>query len=346
MAQAGELLAILQDILTGVQFDNPERFRQMVLEEKAEQEAALIPAGHQVVNSRLRALFNEADWANEQMGGVDYLFFLRRLAQQVEQDWPAVLQTLESIRSTLVKRQNALSNITLDSANWQSFQPLFAEFLATMPDGSPAVQTWKPEPRASFEGLSIQAQVNYVGKAADLYQLGYQRHGSMDVIIKYLSTTWLWEKVRVQGGAYGGFALFNQRSGVFSYLSYRDPNLLPTLDIYDQTADFLRQLEGGRLSQDELARSIVGAIGDMDAYQLPDAKGYTSMVRYLAGDTEAGRQRWRDQLLGTSVDDFYRLGEILEKVNQTGVVVVLGSPESLQSANRLRPDWLQIRKVL
>ena len=90
-----------------------------------------------------------------------------------------------------------------------------------------------------FEALTIPAQVNYVGKGANLYKLGYEPHGSVSVINNYLGTTWLWEKVRVQGGAYGGFSAFDTHSGTFTFLSYRDPNLLATLDTYDKTVDFL-----------------------------------------------------------------------------------------------------------
>lgn len=77
-------------------------------------------------------------------------------------------------------------------------------------------------------------QVNYVGKAANLYEdAGYNLHGSAYVINKYLGTTWLWDRVRVSGGAYGGFSDFDSHSGMFTYLSYRDPNLLKTVDNYD-----------------------------------------------------------------------------------------------------------------
>ena len=92
------------------------------------------------------------------------------------------------------------------------------------------------------EGLAIPAQVNYVGKGANLYDLGYAADGSVEVITNYLRTTWLWERVRIQGGAYGGFCVFNQRSGVFTFISYRDPNLLGTLENYDASAGFLRDL--------------------------------------------------------------------------------------------------------
>jgi hypothetical protein len=163
------------------------------------------------------------------------------------------------------------------------------------------------------------------------------------VINNYLQTSWLWERVRVQGGAYGGFSVFNQRSGVFTYISYRDPNLLATLDVYDRSADFLRSLE---LSRDELTKGIIGAIGDMDAYQLPDAKGFTSMTRYLAGETDEERQRWREQVLGTTPQDFHAFAQVLERLNQEGRVVVLGSQQALDAANAERGDWLQVRRVL
>ncbi len=341
--QAEELLGILRDILLTVRLDNVERFRQLVLEDKAEAEASLVPGGHRVVNTRLRALFNESDWAEEQIGGVSQLFFLRELAPELDNNWPGVLERLESIRKILLNRRSMICNVTLDAANWATFEPRLAGFLRSLPAAAPATVQWRPAPAAHFEGLTIPAQVNYVGKGANLFKLGYEARGSVDVILNYLRTTYLWERVRVQGGAYGGFCNFSNRSGVFTYLSYRDPNLLKTLDNYDGTAAFLRQLE---LSQEELTKSIIGVIGDLDAYQLPDAKGYTSMARYLAGDTDEGRQLWRDQVLSTSVRDFRSFGDVLEQVKEAGYVVVLGSPDALAKANAERANWLEVKKVL
>ena len=182
------------------------------------------------INTRLRANFNEADWAAEQIGGVSYLFFLRTLTQQIETNWAAVQATLEQIRQTLLNRATMLFNVTADAAYWGHFEPQLADFLRALP-AAPAAARWLAEQGARFEGLTIPAQVNYVGKGADLYRLGYKPSGAASVISKYLRTTWLWEKVRVQGGAYGGFCLFDHRSGGFTYLSYRDPNLLATLDV-------------------------------------------------------------------------------------------------------------------
>jgi hypothetical protein len=351
--QAGEMLAIFSDILFRLCLDaaesagsnsNPrERFRQIVLEEKATQEARLVPGGHMVVSTRLRALFNLADWASEQMSGVSYLFFLRRLAERIDQDWSGVLSDLERLRSSLLNRAGVICNVTVDVATWQTLRPQLQAFLGKIPGAEKRKPEWQPQASASYEGLTIPARVNYVGKGADLYGLGYQLDGSIMVIRNILRTTWLWERVRVQGGAYGGGCLFDPRSGIFNYFSYRDPNLLQTLDVYDGTARFLRELE---LSPEELVKSIIGAIGEMDAYQLPDAKGFTSMLRTLVGETDAERQLLRDQLLSTSIDDFKQFADVLDAVKLSGKVVVMGSQAAIDAADADKGGWLEINKVL
>ena len=342
-SQGDDLLAILHDILLTVKLDNRERFQQMVLETKARNETGLIPGGHLVVRTRLDAHFGEAGWISEQMGGVDYLFFLRQLAEDIENDWPSVLEKLRAVRRTLLNRDAMICNVTLDKANWAGFQAKLSGLIDALPAVPVDFSQWSPLPLPANEGLTIPARVNYVAKGANLYEHGYEFSGSLPVITNYLRTTWIWEQVRVRGGAYGGFCLFDRHSGVFSYLSYRDPNLLGTLESYDGTGQFLRKLE---LSEEELTKSIIGAIGRIDAYQLPDAKGYTSMVRHLIGITDESRQRMRDEILSTSTDDFHAFAAVLQQVRDKGQVVVLGSREAIDEANADREDWLDVINVL
>jgi Zn-dependent M16 (insulinase) family peptidase len=343
MENAEELLAILSDILLTVNLDNRERFMQMVLEEKASIEAGLVPAGHRVVNTRLRSHFDEAGWVDEMLGGVQYLFFLRELVGAVQDNWQSVLAKLEMLKNTLINRNMMITNVTLEAENWQQFRPYLESFLGKLPAQPAVLENWNVDTPTQYEGLTIPAQVNYVGKGANLYNLGYELNGSINVISNYLRTTWLWERVRIQGGAYGVFSLFDRHSGVFTFLSYRDPNLLKTLENYDSTAQFLQQLE---LEKDELTKSIIGAIGSFDSYMLPDARGYTSMVRYLINYSDEVRQTWRDQILNTKAEDFRNLGNILEQINKTGRVVVLGSQDAIQTANQSNKDWLQVVKVM
>lgn len=346
--QADALIQIFEDVLLTVKLDNRERFRQMVMEEKARVEQKLIPAGHQMVNLRLKSHFSESHWASEQMGGISYLFFVRQLARDIEKDWPKVLAALKNIHRILVNRKTVLSNITIDASGWNRFEPRMRRLLRALPDApiSPSgisKADWPGKSKPLFEGMTIPSQVNYVGKGADLTELGYKFHGSALAITRYVRNAWLWDHIRVQGGAYGAFCILDRISGVLTLVSYRDPNLVQTLDIFDRSAQFLAEKT---LSKDELSKSIIGAIGDLDSHMLPDARGFVSMIRYLTNDTENLRQQMREELLGATTAHFKAMSSILRAVAEEGVVKVLGSSTAMEAVEKERPGWLKRVKVL
>ncbi|MCB2178897.1 insulinase family protein [bacterium] len=339
----GAMLDIMADILLTTDFDRQDRFRQILIERKARMESGLIPGGHGVVNRRLASAFSTAGWLSEQTNGLDNLFFTRKLLDEIETDWGGVVAKFNQIRDLVVNRKTLLLNVTLDAENWQKIRPQLSSWTAVFPEKDVETAVWQPSAPAPAEGWTIPAQVNYVGKGANLYALGYQPNGAISVISKYLGTTYIWEKIRVQGGAYGGFFLFDLFSGACNFLSYRDPNLNKTLDNYDGTVNFLRNLE---LSESELVKSIIGTIGNMDAYQLPDAKGYASMVRYLSGYTDEMRQQIREQILAATEADFRNLADVLEKAQAMSNVVVLGSADDIAEANEERDGFLTVRPVM
>jgi Zn-dependent M16 (insulinase) family peptidase len=332
MSQANEMLSVLRDVLLTAKFDNKERLKQIVLEEKAGLESGLTPAGHRFANMRLRAQFGGAGWVNEQTHGVSYLFALRELANEIDKKWAEVLKKLETMRETLINSKSLLCNVTLDAANWKTLQPHLENFIFAMPVKDMELSTFNIQPAIQKEGLAIPAQVNYVGKGANLYDHGYELDGSSQVVIGYLGMTHLWEKIRVQGGAYGAFAQFDDATGVFTYLSYRDPNVDKTLANYDKAAGFLKTLDATRLNDNELKKAVISAIGELDAYQLPDAKGYTSMMRYITERNDAMRQKYRDEVLSANGEDFIAFGEALEHVAKSDAVVALGAQSALEGA--------------
>ncbi len=337
------LLSILSDVLLVPNFSDKERFRQILLEEKSGMEAGLIPSGHRVVNNRLKSQYTTSAWMTEQMSGVDYLFFTRSLIENFDQEWELISSTLEEIKHLLFNQNNLLVNVTIDQPHWNSVQKEINQFVHHLPSAELSKETWSKKSPVVNEGLIAPSQVNFVGKGGDLYALGYEDHGSMNVILQYLRSTWLWEKVRVQGGAYGGFCSFDRLSGIFTFLSYRDPNLLSTIENYDLTAQFLSSFT---LSESELTKSIIGAIGELDAYQLPDAKGYTSMLRYILGITDEDRQKFRDELSTTSEADFRQLAKFLEELNKVASIIVLGSSDNITKVNQENQLFRETRKVL
>lgn len=340
--RTSDMLAIFDDVLRDARLDNKARILQMALETKAGMESGLSGSGNAYVNMRLRAGLHEADWANDQMGGLSQLFFLRDLIKRIETDWPGVQAKFEAIRGILLNRGAMIGNVTTDAENWTKVRPALETFLAGLPEAPVSIAPWQTAETRADEGLTMPAQVNYVGKGADLRALGFAISGATSVAIRHLNTTYLWDKVRVQGGAYGGSSSLDPFTGAFSFTSYRDPNLLDTLAVYDQASDFLR----ASIGETELTRSIIGVIGTYDAYQLPDAKGFSSLARYLAGVTDERRQQRREEVLSAGQKDFSGLADALAAVAKSGRVVVLGSETAIKQANDERGGFLKVSRVL
>ena len=340
-SQTANLTAILADVFRAARYDDRQRVRQLLLEDKARLEQAVIPSGHGFVDSRLRSSFGTSEWLNEQLGGISSLFFLRTLLEEVDRDWPAVQARLARIAALLFNQRNMLLNATVDREAVPAVLLRLEELVDGLPSFDRVASPWHPEVSKGNEGLSIPAQVNFVGKAANLHDLGYRFHGSALVITKYLRTTWLWDRIRVQGGAYGAFCRLNRITGVFGLVSYRDPNLDKTLQIFDDAAQFLRTVA---LSTNEIEQSVIGTIGDLDAYMLPDAKGHVSLVRALTGQSDEELDRIRGELLETREEHFREFGNLTEALREVGRVVVLGGVDGLDKAvaGGLKLDLLKV----
>ena len=342
--KAGELFGILTDVLTTARLDDRERLRQMALEEKAGFESSLAGRGNGIAAGRLGAALNPASWANEQSSGVAYLFFLRQLIKDIDTEagWLGIRSALFNLRDLLVDRHSMVVNVTTEAGLLDAFTPGLAAFVAGLPAAAAPLQTWRAGAPVN-EGLTFPGQVNYVAKGANLYGLGYTHTGATSVALRHLNTTYLWDRVRVQGGAYGGGAGFDPFGGGFVFTSYRDPNLLQTLAAYDGAAGFLRD----GIGEQDLVRSIIGAIGSIDTYRLPDAKGFTSLMWELTGNSDENRQQRRKEILGATAKDIRRFADTLAEVARAGQVVVLGSEPAIAAANEEQGGaFLQVTKVL
>ncbi|XP_071691753.1 presequence protease 1, chloroplastic/mitochondrial-like [Rutidosis leptorrhynchoides] len=340
-----KLFNLVNCVLKDVQFADQELFKQFVSQSKARMENRLRDFGHDMADKRMNAKLSSAGWIKEQMGGVSYLEFLKDLEVKVQHDWSAISSSLEEIRKTILSKNNCIINLTSDGETLKDSEKYVAKFLDQLPNTSPVSSPcWNTRIPSINEAIVIPTQVNYVGNAASLYETGYQLKGSAYVISKHISDTWLWDRVRVSGGAYNGFCFFNPYPGTLSFSSYRDPNLLKTLDIYDGTSDFLRQME---MDDNTLTKAIIGTIGKPDPYQLsPEFKGYSSLLRYLCGITEEERQIRHGEILSTRLSDFQDFANAIDAIKDKGVVVAVTSPDDVDAANKERPSFFQVKEVL
>ena len=274
------------------------------------------------------------------IGGITYLEAIRALSERVVSDWDSVRADLEILRGLILNRQDAILNLTADAGTLAAVQPYAAALGRALPTAFSVPLEREPLRAAANEALIVPAQVNYVGKGCNIYDLGYTWHGSAHVITRHLRMGWLWDQVRVQGGAYGAFCALDRMSGSLALVSYRDPNVEKTLATYDATADYLRKLD---LSDRDLTLAIVGAIGDLDTYLLPDARGAASLSRHLTDDRDDLRQQMREEILGTTRRHFTEFADVMAEAAKAGTVCVLGGSAAENAATE--HGWTK-KKVL
>ena len=320
-----------------------ERLGQMLLEGKARLEHGLQSAGHAAVSSRLRARFNGASALGERTTGLSYLESVRGLLGRMDSDPQSILDDLEELRSCIIARPGAIFDCTAEAQGLSMVEAEARQLLralAPVRAGSESGFGSAPLDLPKGEAFIAPAQINYVGKAANIYDQGYVYHGSASVILRALRMGYLWERVRVRGGAYGAFCNLDRLGGTLVCASYRDPNVEDTLAAFDGMAEYLR---GFSPDKAQLTQAIVGAIGDLDSYQLPDAKGAQSLARWLTDDNDAARALMREEILSTTEKHFREFAEVLAEAARTGVTCVLGGPKTEAAASKL--GWSSTKLV-
>ncbi|EJK74079.1 hypothetical protein THAOC_04269, partial [Thalassiosira oceanica] len=302
-----ELFGIFDLILRDAKLDSQAKIIEMLREAKAMKESGVQGSGHATVNARIRSRYSVLGYIGEKMSGLSSLDTVKALLDQAENDFPSLLARLENIRTTIIAsrscRDGMILDLTGDASVFEKIESSVDTFLNQLPgdangdklqDFYSEPHPWAAQAKAEMaaeaplidEGFVVPTQVSYVGKGGRLYEEGEEVSGSTAVVSKFLGTGYMWDNVRVIGGAYGGFCQFQPRDGIFAFLSYRDPNLAGTIDVYDGASKALLQSAADLENDpDALATAIIGAIGDMDGALSPDQKGAVQFKRWLINES-------------------------------------------------------------
>lgn len=208
-------------------------------------------------------------------------------------------------------------------ARWHTLQT------GDSPDGSRF--SWKPE--AKNEGWKTAGQVQYVASAGNYRAKGFAYTGALRILKTILSYDYLWVNLRTQGGAYGCMAMF-QRNGDAALVSYRDPHLKKTLEVYRGLPGYLENFSA---DEDTMTKYIIGTISELDTPMNAAAKGSLSLGAWFTGTTEADYQKERDEILDADVQSIRDLAELSHVVADTENICVIGSEAALErDADALR----------
>ena len=327
---SGELFNVLKDLLLAPDTTDHKRLRDLLRESASRMSSRMIPAGHMFAFLRCAAPLDHALWRREQWEGVSQVRFLNDLAHGDQAERAA--QQIGELQKQLFTRNRLMVNIAGDPEVLESLRGPLDGFLNSLPAGEPVTprEFGKP-PVSSASGVVIPAQVNYVGQCLPMPNLISDEAPALELLSQILSSDFLYKKLRVQGGAYGGFCFYVKEAGLLPMLSYRDPNLEKTFAVYSQVVDFLKS---DALNDDAVEANRIGAIGSFDRILSPAQQLASARERFLRGVTDADRKKFRSGLMGVTAAQIRDAAlPHVEKALATAPRAALGSKERLEKAN-------------
>ena len=332
MGNTDHLFDIWEEVILEYDFNNPKRLIEIIKSSKASMEDSILSSGNHYVLSRLNSYQSIIGQYDELTDGISYYRFLEKLLDRAEKNIDEVAEEFKGITQNLFTKENIFVNITAPESDYKKIEDRVVDLSQKLPSKKQSPVKLKFEIGPVNEAFLTASSVQFVGKGINLFELGMKYSGRFDVLNAVLRTCFLWDRVRVQGGAYGSQSSFDSYSGDYGLVSYRDPNLTETLDIYDQIGEYLDTLD---ISDKELTKILIGCVGRLDPPMTADRKGSISMVEYLTGKTYELKQKRRDELLSTRLDDIKSFAGIFRKIKESGNVCVLGNEEKIKkSKNR------------
>jgi len=222
-------------------------------------------------------------------------------------------------------------SVTNEADDYRLFRSSFPIILDEIGDSSSRKATYQIDTTQKNEGLLTPGKVQYVVKGYNFRKLGYGYHGSLLVLRTIASMDYLWNRIRVQGGAYGSFARFS-RNGNMYFCSYRDPNLIDTLSVYDAAEDYFQTFD---VAQREMTKYIIGTISKIDVPLTPSMKGEVATERYFTGISHEDVQRTREEVLGTGKNDIKKYAEMVGDAMRENYFCVIGNEGKLRAHSKI-----------
>ncbi|ABR47271.1 Peptidase M16C associated domain protein [Alkaliphilus metalliredigens QYMF] len=318
--------AVLEEMMHNGKFENVDRIKQLVGQLKTDMESSLNSNGIAVAQTQLVRKQSQANQYEASISGMDFYFFLCEIEEMLESNPKAVLENLKEINQLVFQKENLLVGITVDEDEYEIFKKAFLPFQATLKTVDEPWQTYSFTTPSGNEGIINAEQLQSVVKGANFKDLGYEYSGKMDVLTQILSTEYLWNQVRVSGGAYGSSIYIGDTGEVLLY-SYRDPNLKETLDVFDAIPSFLRQFDA---DEEEMLNYIIGTLGEYDPLLSPQNKGAMQDMLYMTQRTHGDVEKIKEQILQTTAEDIRNFAQMMEDVLNQNQYVVVGDETKIQ----------------
>ena len=315
---------LVEEMLFTSKFEDEKRLKEVISELKSRQQMLLSSSAHSVASTRAMTYFSRtAAYRNV----IDTYQVLSDIEAHFDEKKDALIKDLKALTERIFTKQRMLVSITCTKADYVLAEAELKLFKEKLYNGEavskiPAVINFEQK----NEGFMDASQVQYVARAGNYRAHGFDYHGALRILKVILGYDYLWNNIRVRGGAYGCMNGF-MRNGDTYFVSYRDPNLSKTNEVYDGIPAYLEKFLA---DEREMTKYIIGTISDMDTPMNPFAKGERSMTAYLQGLSFEELQKERDEVIGATDADIRGLKDLIAAVLSERNLCVVGSEEALQ----------------
>lgn len=332
--------AFIHEIMYETVFDDEKRLRELAARFRSRSKESMVSAGHSTSVLRGGSYDSEFGCLSDHLHGVSYYEFLCDLEKHFEERKDALIAKMKELAGKLFTKDRMFVVVTGDAKSYEAFEAPFTAFAENVPgtvsaaSGREVLKLWDKSsltPVQKNEGFKASTQVQYVARCGNFRKAGYEYTGALRILQVILGYDYLWIQIRVKGGAYGVMSGCG-RMGDGYFVSYRDPNLSKTSEVFEQIPGYLKSFEA---DEREMTKYIIGTVSSMDTPLTPSLKGNRDLNMYLSEIPYEQLQRERDQVLGADQEDIRALSDITAAILNTGSICVIGNDTKIDQEAHL-----------
>ena len=321
-------LELMEQMLLTSDFTDTKRLGELVAQIKARLQANLSSSGHLVAAMRSMSSFSRYALYQDELKGIAFYRSICRIEKELSESPKSVSDKLAAISKKLFARNRMLISFTGNNEAYCNAKPSLEKVIAGFNKMSAVGNQAEVHFNTAKEAFIDASQIQYVAKTGDFICEGYEYTGALRLLRIILSYDYLWINVRVKGGAYGCMNTF-LRSGESYFVSYRDPNLSDTLDVYDRIPEYIKSFSP---DERDMTKYIIGTFSALDTPMNPEAKGSRSLSAYLEGITYEQIQKERNEILNAQPEDIRRLADLVEAVLKKDSICVIGNENMIKES--------------
>jgi len=337
-AKLPKMLELIGEIITGTGLDDIKRIREIIRENKSRIEMRISNEGYTLACKRLFSYFSDEGSYLETISGLTYYRFIADIENNFDSRIEEVRANLLKLMSLIFRKDALIAGVTCEEDDYSRFTNALGSFVGRLGRSKADQAKYSFENRSLNEGLMTQGKVQYVAQGYNFMKLGYPYTGKLQVLRTVSRYSYLWNRIRVQGGAYGAFSGFEKNGNMFM-VSYRDPNLAETLKVYDEMHEFLRDFS---IAEREMTKYIIGTVSRLDSPLTPFMKGERAIENYLRKITPEDLQKEREQILRTTQEDIRELSGMMLEVIKRKSYCVLGSEMKIKENKELFGSLVEV----